>query len=98
MKALLIDGPADGQTCDVPDSLPSTLLVEVLSEDTEETAQSVPPGEEFPTIESDLVGYRLRGPVGTQIGGDPKTMQWHARYVCDEALNPERAEHTVSLP
>jgi hypothetical protein len=97
MKALLTGGPADGQTCDVPDSLPSTLLVEVLSED-EETTQPAAPGEEFPTIESDVFGYRLRGPVGTQTGGSPKTMPLGAQYVYDEALNPERAEHTVTLP
>ena len=89
MKALLIDGPADGQTCDVPDPAPSTLLVETLTEDVEETAQLVAPGEEFPTLESKAFGYRLRGPVGTQIGGDRKAMEWHAQYVYDEALNPE---------
>jgi hypothetical protein len=96
MKVLLTNGPADGEMRNVPDSPPATLRVEVFAE-VEEAARGIAPGEEFPTITPEAYGYRLSGPVGTQIGADPQTVKWHAHYVYDETLDPELAEHTICV-
>jgi hypothetical protein len=97
VKAQLRHGRADGAACEVPNPPPETLRVEVFAEDVEETARPVLPGEEFPTIESEAHGYRLKGRIITEAGKEATTRIVTADYVYDESLDPKLIEHSVAL-
>lgn len=97
MQAIFRNGPADGAACVVSEPPRETLCVEVFAEDVERSAQPVPPGASFPTIESEAHGYRLDGMILTEAGKEAHTRMVIARYRFDENLNPQLAEQSVAV-
>jgi hypothetical protein len=97
VRAQYRDGPVHGQLHEVPDPPPNTVRVEVFTELVEHTAQPIPPGGEFPGMESKGYGYRFTNKIVTSVGNDPGGQTLTADYLYDAALDPDLAQHTISL-